>query len=423
VRDVPGGAIATTTSWPARSSASAIADADVPRTAFPSNGVGVTAPRVGKHAFVRVLLIIDSLSVGGAERHLVDLARRLRDRGDTVVVACSTGGPGADELEAAGVPVEVLCRRLVKRRLSVAWAWRIRRLVSTFDPDVVHAHLHAATWAAALALVGSRRPLVMTDQTEGPWRGPLAGAISTWAYARADRVIAVSEAIAHRLGDYGVPREKISVVRNTVVPGRPVERAARGRTVGVIARLVPEKGIEDFLDAMAGLRGEDGTTRAVIVGDGPLRGALEGRCASLGLDGAVTFWGERRDARSLLQEFDVLAVPSRAEGTPLTILEAMWAGVPLVATTAGGIPEQIRDGREALLVSPGDVAGLRAALRRVLDDHALAGRLAANARRRAATAFSPDRMVDAIVAVYGGEEQSLVSAPPAVAGELHPEPV
>jgi glycosyltransferase involved in cell wall biosynthesis len=74
---------------------------------------------------------------------------------------------------------------------------------------------------------------------------------------------------------------------------------------------------------MAGLCGEDGTTRAVIVGEGPLRGALEGRRASLGLDGAVTFWGERRDARSLLQEFDVPAVPSRAEGTPLTILEAM----------------------------------------------------------------------------------------------------
>ncbi|HEX8122771.1 MAG TPA: glycosyltransferase family 4 protein [Solirubrobacteraceae bacterium] len=370
---------------------------------------------------MRILLIIDSLSVGGAERHLVDLARRLRDRGDSVVVACSVGGPGADELEAAGVSVEVLCRRVVKRRLSVAWAWRLRRLVTRFDPDVVHAHLHAASWATALALVGSQRRLVMTDQTEGPWRGPLAGAISTWAYARADRVIAVSEAIARRLADYGVPREKISVVRNTVVPADPVERAAEGRTVGVIARLVPEKGIEDFVDAMAALRGEDGTTRAVIVGDGPLRGALERRCASLGLDGSIAFWGERGDARSLLREFDVLAVPSRAEGTPLTILEAMWAGVPIVATTAGGIPEQIRDGREALLVSPGDVAGLRAALRRVLEDRELAGRLAANARRRAATAFSPDAMVDAILAVYRGEEQSLASTPRAVAAELHPE--
>jgi hypothetical protein len=151
---------------------------------------------------VRVLLVIDSLSVEGAERHLVDLARRLRDRGDTVVVACSVGGPGADELEAAGVSVEVLCRRLVKRRLSVAWAWRLRRLVTRFDPDVVHAHLHAASSAAALALVGTQRRLVITDQTEGPWRARLAGAISAWG--------------------------------------------------------VPEKGIEDFIDAMAALRGEDG---------------------------------------------------------------------------------------------------------------------------------------------------------------------
>ena len=370
---------------------------------------------------MRALLIIDSLSVGGAERHLVDLARRLHGRGHTVVVACSVGGPGADELEAAGVRVEVLCRRVVKRRLSVAWAWRLRRLVTSFDPDVVHAHLHAACWAAALALVGSRRRLVMTDQTEGPWRGRLAGAMSTWAYARAERVIAVSEAIARRLCDYGVPRERISVVRNTVVPADPVERPAEGRTVGVIARLVPEKGLEDFVEAMAALRGEDGTTRAVIVGDGPLRDALEERCTALGLDGAVAFWGERTDARSLLRKFDVLAVPSRAEGTPLTILEAMWAGVPLVATTAGGIPEQIRDGREALLVSPGDVAGLADALRRVLDRRALARRLAASARHRAATTFSPDRMVDAILAVYAGERQS-VPGPPIVRRASVPRP-
>ncbi len=364
---------------------------------------------------MRVLLIIDSLTVGGAERHLVDLARRLRDRGETVLVACSASGPGAGELEASGVPVEVLGDRLVKRRLSLAFAWRVRRLVTRFDPDVVHAHLHAAGWAAALALATSQRRLVVTEQTEGLWRGRRARACSRLTYRRADRVIAVSDAIARRLAEYGVPREKVTVIRNTVAPGASAERAvAQGgcRTVGVIARLVHEKGIDDLLDALAALRREDRAVRAVIVGDGPLRDALEQRSAALGLNGAVTFLGERGDARSLLPTFDVLAVPSRAEGTPLTILEAMWAGVPMVATTAGGIPEQVRDGREALLVAPGDLAGLHSALRRVLEDRPLAERLAANARHRAETLFCPGRMTDEILAVYRGGGEARVPAPP-----------
>ncbi|MBW3654363.1 MAG: glycosyltransferase [Actinobacteria bacterium] len=101
----------------------------------------------------RILLVVDSLGVGGAERHVVDLARSLAARGEQVIVACSIGGALTSELEQAGVPVRCLMGRLVKRRLSVIYAWRLRRLVRAERFDLVHAHLHAA--AAATSCSGA----------------------------------------------------------------------------------------------------------------------------------------------------------------------------------------------------------------------------------------------------------------------------
>src|SRR5829696_6598545 len=142
-----------------------------------------------------MLLVVDSLAPGGAERHVVDLARALTAAGHAVTVACSMGGPLAADLVCAGVRVEVLLDRLVKRRFSPAFARRLRALVRRERFDLVHAHIYASATAAAAAVAGSRVPLVMTDHTEAPWRGPSARLLSRLAYRRADHVIAVSSAI------------------------------------------------------------------------------------------------------------------------------------------------------------------------------------------------------------------------------------
>jgi glycosyltransferase involved in cell wall biosynthesis len=353
---------------------------------------------------MRLLIAVDGLAVGGAERHVVDLATALAGSGHRVTLACSDGGPLAADVPA-GVRLAVLGDGLVKRRFDERYAHGLRALAREERPDVVHAHLYASAAAAEAALRDDDTPLVVTEQTEAPWRCAAERAVSARSYARARRVIAVSGAIRRTLvGDFGLPAEKVAVIPNAVVAGdgsSPATGLPRGRPlVGVVARLVPEKGIDGFLRAAASLAVRHPGAAFAIVGDGPLRAELEGQAAALGLDGRVRFLGARRDVRALLPALDVLAVPSRSEGTPLTIVEAMLAGTPVVATAVGGIPEQVDDGRTGLVVAPDDDDALIAALDRLLSDHRLARALAARAGVQARRRFGHAAMVRRIEDVY-----------------------
>ena len=336
---------------------------------------------------------------------MVDGARSQTERGDEVLVACSAAGPLSGELAAAGVPVVALADSVVKRRFDLGYAVAIRRLAARTRPDVIHAHLYASIVASAAATCDGGFPLVVTEQTEAPWRSRSARLASRLAYLRATEVIAVSDRIADGLvRDFGVPAAKVTTVPNAVTlpgcaPGPGV--ALRGRPVfGVCARLVAEKGVDVFLEAASRLARSFPDATFPIVGDGPLRSTLERRAGELGLRDRVVFLGFRSDARDVVAGFDVLVLPSRSEGTPLTVVEAMHAGVPVVASAVGGIPEQIVDGNTGLLVPPDDPAALARAMACVAGDGALAGRLAEAGRRHAHTRFHPDAMLGRLDAVY-----------------------
>jgi glycosyltransferase involved in cell wall biosynthesis len=366
---------------------------------------------------MRVLHVIDALSIGGAERHVVDLARRQSERGDEVAIACSAGGELAAELEGTPVPVHVLGDTTAKRRVDLGYAGALRRLVGDFEPDLVHAHLYASIVAAVLATAGRAVPLVVTEQTEAPWRGARERLASRLAYRRAAHLIAVSERIRNGLVDgFGLPPAKATTIPNAVALAndggatKPLPEWRGQPVVGVCGRLVPEKGIDIFLEAVADLARRFPEATFPIIGDGPLRADLEARVRALGLTDRVPFAGFRDDCRALLPRLDVLAVPSRSEGTPLTIVEAMHAGVALVATTVGGIPEQLTDGETALLVEPADAATLASAIARVLTEPGLAEHLAATAREHARVEFHPDAMLRRIDAVYAAV-QAAAGAP------------
>jgi glycosyltransferase involved in cell wall biosynthesis len=166
-----------------------------------------------------------------------------------------------------------------------------------------------------------------------------------------------------------------------------------------VGRLQPEKGVDVFLRAAALVSARVPSARFVVVGDGPLRGELEALAGRLGLEGRVEFLGYRPDARELLGGLDVLAVSSRSDGAPLVVLEALTAGVPVVGSAVGGIPDQIRHGREGLLVPPGDPHALADALAALVAEPARARAMGAAGRRRARD-FSHSRMVDEIEATY-----------------------
>ncbi len=315
----------------------------------------------------RVLLVIDSLRGGGAERYVADLAIALRSRGWDVEVACSASGVRAARLHASDIPVNVLVGSLVEQRLSLRYVLALRRLVARGRYDVVHAHLYASAAAAASA-VPRDTPLVLTEHSEAPWRSWRARAMSRWFYCRAARIVAVSTAIRDLLVDvYSVPPADIQVL--PAIPAIPVRPPApqpgggRSAVVGFAGRLSPEKGVDVFLRAASIVAGVVPEARFVVIGDGRLRGELEALATDLGLlEDRVRFLGFRDDAADLIAGLDILAVPSRSEGTPLVVGEAMAAGVPVVVSRVGGLPDQVTHRRTGLMVDPEDPEGLATAL-------------------------------------------------------------
>jgi glycosyltransferase involved in cell wall biosynthesis len=339
-----------------------------------------------------VLVVVDSLFGGGAEAHAVDLARGLQDLGWQVELACSAIGCSAEKLHRIGVPCHELAGRVVKRRFSLRYTRRLRRLLTTHHYDVVHAHVFASEVAARLALHGLAVPLVVTEHTEAPWRGALAKSLSRLVYRRAAVVIAVSQAITRLLmEEYGVPAHKLTVIlpvgRRSL---RPPSRGARiaglppGPLVGFVGRLQPEKGVDVLLDAFRLVRSLVADASLVIVGQGHERAALQAKAAELGIAGCVHFVGHRDDVPALLASLDVLAVPSRSDGSPLVLHEALQAGVAVVGSRVGGIPDRLGDGQAGILVAPESPEHLATAISSLLLDPQARAALAERGKQHAA---------------------------------------
>jgi glycosyltransferase involved in cell wall biosynthesis len=350
----------------------------------------------------QVLLVIDSLDGGGAERYVVDLAIALRERAWPVEVACSIGGVRAGALAEAGIPVSVLVGGLAKRRVSGRYGRALRRLIQERRPAVVHAHLYASAAAAVLATRGLSVPVVLTEHTEAPWRGRTARTVSRLVYQRVDHVVAVSSAIRNTLvGAYGVPAGRVDVLLPATTTPAALRRATgtSAGVIGVAGRLVPEKGVDVFLRAAALVSSVVPSARFVVIGDGPLRAALEDSADSLGLAGTVTFTGFRTDAPQLIAGLDVLVVPSRSDGSPLVVCEAMAAGIPVVASRVGGLPDLVAHGDSGLLVRPEDPEDLARTLVSLLMDPAATQALGHRARQLA-EGRSHARLVDRMTEVY-----------------------
>ena len=364
---------------------------------------------------VRVVHVCKVDGVAGAEGHLLRLLPGLVARGLDVRMLVLGSGPATgrfrEELAAGGVEVERVPIRADADLLTMGSLWKRLR---TLRPQLVHTHLiHADLHGQAAASLAGVPLRVTTRHNTDPFRRRAAiRALDGLVLARVDRVVAISRAIARFVVEVerADPRKVRTVPYGLDPSGAPPagRDAARrvlgagssGPLVGVFGRAVPQKGIEVLIDAFPGVRAVHPSARLVVVGDGPLRPALERRARTAGLGDAALFTGWVESAAGLMSACDVVVIPSLWEGFGLVALEAMAASRPIVASRVDGLEEIVVDGATGLLVTPQDVRALSGAVASLLGDPTRAAALGAAGFARLEIEYPESRMVEATLAVY-----------------------
>lgn len=347
----------------------------------------------------------------GGQQQVLLLLEGLVCRGVPARLAAPKNSPLFDRAGVAGLPAEPFAAR---NDADPAAALRLARLLRSEPPEILHCHTARAYAVARLAcrlLPAAVRPRVVVSRRVAFSASPF---LTRRKFGSADCVIAVSEAVKQGLVAAGLDPAHIAVVRDGVAlaqaPLAPDDRervrrllhlAPADRLVLHLAHLGAEKGQADLIAAAPRIHDAVPGARIAIAGGGELRERLERQAAATGAARIlfVGFWPPER-IPALLAAAAVFVLPSRNEGLGSVLLEAMAAGLPIVASSTGGIPEIVRDGDTGLLVPPRDPSALAAAVIRLLTDSALAARLGAAGLEFVRREGSADRMVDETLAVY-----------------------
>lgn len=366
-----------------------------------------------------ILAMLNNFMIGGTERHVVRLANAIdRARFELHIACFNRTGELLDELE--GSSPHTLCEYPIRRLYgprALARQGQFANHLRRFGIRVVSTYgFHSNVFGIPAARAAGVPVVLASVRDQGDHLTPLQRRVHKIVCRLAHGVLVNSEAVRQRLLAQGWDAGRICVIRNGVdltfssredaaavrrELGLPVE----SQVVAVFSRLTPLKGLEYFLDAAAEIAVRVPAARFLVVGndrEGPVGywSGLEARAQALGLGDRILFAGLRCDVPRLLAAVNVCVQPSLSEGLSNVVLESMAAGVPVVATHAGGNSETVEDGVSGLLVAPRDAAGLAHAVLRILNDDALAERLAAAGRERIAARFSRERMVRETEALY-----------------------
>jgi glycosyltransferase involved in cell wall biosynthesis len=342
-----------------------------------------------------VLIVITLAETGGAQSYVRDLVPALVERFDVVVAA---HGSGPLRAAVAGAGARFVPLRHVRRSISTRDLLGLAELVRLFRrerPDLVHANSSKAGVLARIAAGITRVPVRVF--TAHGWAFSSAAAGSARLYLWADRlvrpltttVICVSESERSAgLAARTCSPDRTVVIHNAVEVDAAQQATPGGSPMRIVSvgRLAPPKDFGTLLRAVARLRADDVAT--TLLGDGPDRPRLEAEIAELGLAGSVTLAGDVPDVATRLAGADVFVLSSCSEGMPISVLEAMAAGLPVVATDVGGLREVVEDGVTGFLVPAGDARALGERLAQLEADPALRCELGAAARRRAAADFA-----------------------------------
>ncbi len=370
---------------------------------------GAPGPVVsGAYASMRIVQLIDSLTVGGAEKLQVLFARAARERGVEVTIV-GLKPPRYPEIFRELAALDARLVTLGSASLSdPRQLVSLVRLLRRERFDVLFTHLSTANILGPIAAALAGTPAISTLHSEAPPPNRVRGALESWTLRRLSRrVVAVGRAVAEAHQERLGGRRPIEIP-NPVAPIPLLAEAERcsirrelagdGKdfilmSTGMLRR---QKAFDDLLTAFAELRLTHPGAALVIAGGGPQAGELAAQIEASGLAGHAHLLGVRGDVPRLLAAVDVYVSSSLWEGLPLSVLEGMAAGLPVVATAVGDLPQVVAEGT-GLLVEPGRPRALAEALRSVLDDRAGAVAMGAAARRHVARNYGPDRWADRLL--------------------------
>ncbi len=366
--------------------------------------------RKAKKHHMRVTHLSAARSWRGGEQQLAWLMCELDRMGVCQQLLCVDGSP-LHRWVARHLPRVILVPYWKRNAADPLTARLVQLSTRDFGADVVHAHdahAHTMAWLAAV-LWGQKKPIVVSRRVANP---PSTGVLSRKKYfhRRLARVLCVSKHVREVMHRWGLPAERLEVVYDGIdlqrfaSAERHVLRQLAGwahdtPVVGYVGALSEEKSLPTFLHAARRIADRVPDVRFALLGEGPLRKHLEKLAMQLGLAPHTWFAGFREDVAALLPGFDVLLFPSKKEGLGTTLLDAMAAGVAVVATRTGGIPEVIREPHTGRLATPGDAATLAAHAIELLCDSPLRKRLTAAARERVRL-FSKEEMAARTFACY-----------------------
>jgi glycosyltransferase involved in cell wall biosynthesis len=379
---------------------------------------------------VRVLRVIARLNMGGPALHVAYLTHGLRERGYETTLVAGSLARGEDSMEFVARDLGIEATHLPELRRDIApirdlqATLRLAQLIRRLRPDILHTHTAkaGAVGRMAASLVGDARPPIVVHTFHGHvlrgYFGPRLSygfrLLERWLARRTDALVAVSPEVRDELVRLGVaPAEKFTVVRVGIeltdrvadLDGRAETRRRLGIagdsfTVGWVGRMTGVKRTSDVLLAFKRLRERGVDAFLCMIGDGPERGQLERRAHELGIMKRTLFLGYQEQVAPYYAALDAMILPSGNEGTPVSAIEALAAGRPVVATRVGGLPDVVREGEDGFLVAPGAVDELADRLERLATDEELRRRMGEAGRERVLPRYSVERLIDDVDALY-----------------------
>lgn len=377
------------------------------------------------HSKIKILALVESTTVNAVAKNMFEFHRAAKElaqqsAGFPVIklslVTFDRGNNSAEFVSAAReleLEVDVIPER---GRFDRSVIRTLRKVVEQRSPDVIVTHQVKSHFLINVSRLWQKYPWVAFNHgyTTTDRKMLLYNRLDRWSLPKADRVVTVCDAFAQKLVKVGVPREQIHVQHNSIRPEPAVnveEMRALQRRLGMkegsrmilaVGRLSKEKAQIVLLRAFKNLSDthEEINARLVIVGDGPERQPLEAAAATLGLNDRVIFTGQVSNVSVYFVAADVLVNPSHSEGSPYVLLEAMAAGLPIVATAVGGVPEMLENNETALLVPASDPQAMADAIVRLLKHGQLAQRLATSASALGSLRFSPESYVRSLAKMY-----------------------